>query len=58
MSDVNDFNNTGAIVMDTSHPDRNLGMELVRATEAASIRGVKYVGKGDKNAADGAAVGT
>ncbi len=37
-------------------PDRNLGMELVRATEAASIRGFKYVGKGDKNAADGAAV--
>jgi fructose-1,6-bisphosphatase II len=36
--------------------DRNLGMELVRATEAASIRGFKHVGKGDKNAADGAAV--
>ncbi|MEN9752586.1 MAG: hypothetical protein RL670_277 [Actinomycetota bacterium] len=36
--------------------DRNLGMELVRATEAAAIRGFKYVGKGDKNAADGAAV--
>jgi fructose-1,6-bisphosphatase II len=36
--------------------DRNLGMELVRATEAAAIRGFKHVGKGDKNAADGAAV--
>ena len=33
------------------HPDRNLGMELVRATEAAAIRAVPFIGKGDKNAA-------
>jgi fructose-1,6-bisphosphatase II len=39
-----------------SHPDRNLGMELVRATEAAAIRSAPFIGKGDKNAADGAAV--
>lgn len=38
------------------HPDRNLAMELVRATEAASIRAAPFIGKGDKNAADGAAV--
>lgn len=38
------------------HPDRNLGMELVRATEAAAIRAVPFIGKGNKNAADGAAV--
>ena len=38
------------------HPDRNLAMELVRATEAAAIRAVPFIGKGDKNAADGAAV--
>jgi len=38
------------------HPDRNLGMELVRATEAAAIRAVPFIGRGDKNAADGAAV--
>lgn len=38
------------------HPDRNLGMELVRATEAAAIRSRKFIGKGDKLAADGAAV--
>lgn len=38
------------------HPDRNLAMELVRATEAAAIRASSFVGKGDKNAADGAAV--
>ena len=38
------------------HPDRNLAMELVRATEAAAIRAVPFIGRGDKNAADGAAV--
>ena len=38
------------------HPDRNLAMELVRATEAAAIRSSPYIGKGDKLAADGAAV--
>ncbi|HEY2644341.1 MAG TPA: class II fructose-bisphosphatase [Galbitalea sp.] len=38
------------------HPDRNLGMELVRATEAAAIRAVPFIGRGDKLAADGAAV--
>jgi fructose-1,6-bisphosphatase II len=38
------------------HPDRNLGMELVRATEAAAIRAVPFIGHGDKNAADKAAV--
>jgi fructose-1,6-bisphosphatase II len=38
------------------NPDRNLAMELVRATEAAAIRSAPFIGKGDKNAADGAAV--
>jgi fructose-1,6-bisphosphatase II len=37
-------------------PDRNLAMELVRATEAAAIRAVPFIGRGDKLAADGAAV--
>ncbi len=37
-------------------PDRNLAMELVRATEAAAIRATPWIGRGDKNAADGAAV--
>ena len=45
--------NTGILNL---HPDRNLGMELVRATEAAAIRAYPFIGKGDKNAADGAAV--
>lgn len=38
------------------HPDRNLAMELVRATEAAAIRAVPWIGRGDKNGADRAAV--
>ena len=37
-------------------PDRNLALELVRATEAAAIRAVPFIGRGDKNGADGAAV--
>jgi len=37
-------------------PDRNLAMELVRATEAAAIRTFPFIGKGDKNAVDRAAV--
>lgn len=37
-------------------PDRNLALELVRVTEAAAISGGAWVGKGDKNGADGAAV--
>jgi fructose-1,6-bisphosphatase II len=45
--------NTGALRL---NPDRNLAMELVRATEAAAIRAYPFIGKGDKNAADGAAV--
>ena len=45
--------NTGILNL---HPDRNLGMELVRATEAAAIRAVPFIGHGDKNAADKAAV--
>ncbi|WP_259808094.1 class II fructose-bisphosphatase [Aestuariimicrobium sp. p3-SID1156] len=37
-------------------PDRHLALELVRVTEAAAIAGSRWVGRGDKNAADGAAV--
>jgi len=37
-------------------PDRNLAMELVRVTEAAAMAGGRWVGRGDKNGADGAAV--
>ncbi|HEX2389420.1 MAG TPA: class II fructose-bisphosphatase [Solirubrobacterales bacterium] len=37
-------------------PDRNLALELVRVTEAASLAAARWVGRGDKEAADGAAV--
>ena len=37
-------------------PDRNLALELVRVTEAAALAAGRYVGRGDKNAADKAAV--
>ena len=37
-------------------PDRNLALELVRVTEAAAMAGGRWVGRGDKNRADGAAV--
>jgi fructose-1,6-bisphosphatase II len=42
--------------MSPLHPDRNMALELVRATEAAAIRAVPFIGRGDKLAADGAAV--
>ena len=37
-------------------PTRNLAMELVRVTEAAALAAARWVGGGDKEAADGAAV--
>ncbi|WP_156759333.1 class II fructose-bisphosphatase [Microbacterium karelineae] len=37
-------------------PDRNIALELVRATEAAAIRSVPFIGRGQKELADGAAV--
>ena len=40
----------------TERPDRNLAMELVRVTEAASLAAGRWVGRGDKMAADQAAV--
>jgi fructose-1,6-bisphosphatase II len=37
-------------------PDRNLAMELVRTTEAAAMAASRWMGRGDKLGADGAAV--
>src|SRR5918997_547776 len=37
-------------------PDRNLAMELVRVTEAGAMSAGLWVGRGDKNGGDGAAV--
>src|SRR5437773_9104768 len=36
--------------------DRNLAMDLVRVTEAAALAASRWVGHGDKEGADGAAV--
>lgn len=36
--------------------DKNLALEFVRVTEAAAIAAAQWIGKGDKNAADQAAV--
>src|ERR1700722_16812081 len=36
--------------------DRNLALELVRVTEAAAIAASRWIGRGQKNEADGAAV--
>ena len=39
-----------------TEPTRNLALELVRVTEAAALSAGRYMGRGDKNAADHAAV--
>ncbi len=43
--------------MPTSDPTRNLALDLVRVTEAAALAAGRFMGRGDKIAADGAAVG-
>jgi fructose-1,6-bisphosphatase II len=40
----------------TTGPERNLGMELVRVTEAAALAAARWMGKGNKESADQAAV--
>ncbi len=42
--------------MNTEAPDRNLALELVRVTEAAALAASGWVGRGEKEKADGAAV--
>jgi fructose-1,6-bisphosphatase II len=37
-------------------PDRNLAMELARVTEASALAAGRWMGRGDKNSADNAAV--
>lgn len=37
-------------------PDRNLALELVRVTEAAAMAAARWMGRGDKEGSDGAAV--
>jgi fructose-1,6-bisphosphatase II len=40
----------------TNRPDRNLALDLVRVTEAAALAAGRWIGRGDKNSADRAAV--
>src|SRR5204863_4574323 len=43
-------------VRETSKPDRNLALEMVRVTEAAALAAARWVGRGEKEEADQAAV--
>ncbi|SMC25618.1 fructose-1,6-bisphosphatase II [Desulfacinum hydrothermale DSM 13146] len=42
--------------MHSQAPDRNLGLDLVRVTEAAALASARWLGRGDRNAGDKAAV--
>ena len=42
--------------MNDQKPDRNLALELVRVTEAAALAAGRWIGRGDKEGADQAAV--
>jgi fructose-1,6-bisphosphatase II len=53
---ANDASTSNLSTSDSEAPDRNLALELARVTEAAAMAAGRWVGKGDKNAADGAAV--
>ncbi|NYJ02703.1 fructose-1,6-bisphosphatase II [Nocardioides thalensis] len=48
--------NADALAVHPPAPDRNLALELVRVTEAAAMAAGRWVGRGDKNGADGVAV--
>ena len=53
-----DYPGTGAPPAAPSHsaPDRNLGLELVRVTEAAALAAARLMGRGDQQTAEEAAV--
>ncbi len=53
---VDDSLPPGPLSVQGQAPDRNLALELVRVTEAAALAAARWVGRGDKNGADGAAV--
>jgi fructose-1,6-bisphosphatase II len=50
------MNDTQPLSVAPTAPDRNLALELVRVTEAAAMAAGRWVGRGDKNGADGVAV--
>jgi fructose-1,6-bisphosphatase II len=47
---------TSATTLPATKPDRNIAMELVRVTEYGALAAARWVGRGEKEAADGAAV--
>jgi fructose-1,6-bisphosphatase II len=47
---------TVAVRRSGNRPDRNLALELVRVTEAAALAAGRWIGRGDKESADQAAV--
>ena len=47
---------SAAAVRTGNRPDRNLALELARVTEAAALGAGRWIGRGDKEAADQAAV--
>jgi fructose-1,6-bisphosphatase II len=53
---MSDTSVPGALRVGGERPDRNLALELVRVTEAAAMAAGRWVGRGEKNGADAAAV--
>ncbi|MEU1373461.1 class II fructose-bisphosphatase [Streptomyces triculaminicus] len=53
---MSDHHLPSQLVVSPEAPDRNLALELVRVTEAGAMASGRWVGRGDKNGADGAAV--
>src|SRR4051794_8050016 len=53
---MSDSSVPGSLQVGGERPDRNLALELVRVTEAAAMAAGRWVGRGDKNGADAAAV--
>ena len=53
---MSDSDARGSLDVGGERPDRNLALELVRVTEAAAMAAGRWVGRGDKNGADAAAV--
>src|ERR671933_848642 len=56
MADVSQVTRAAGATPPAVAPDRNLALELVRVTEAAAMAAARWVGRGNKNAADQAAV--
>ncbi|MEZ0091147.1 class II fructose-bisphosphatase [Streptacidiphilus sp. EB129] len=56
MTEQHQHNLPSSLEVAPEAPDRNLALELVRVTEAAAMAAGRWVGRGDKNGADGAAV--